>query len=358
MSTRNRVAPKSETNRLNSIDRYSRQTNFRRLGEDGQRRLLESRVAICGCGALGSVQAEALARAGVGFLRIIDRDFVELSNLQRQALYDEEDCASGMPKAQAAASKLANINSQITIEPVVTDMDYRNIHTLCGDVDLILDGTDNFETRFLINDFSHQKRVPWIYGGCIGSEGQTMSIVPGETACLRCLMGSLPPPGTTPTCETAGILGPIAHIIGNFQAAEAIKFLSGNREALNPDLLILDIWENRSRRISLKMLEGRNECPTCGRGNFEWLSGKAGSQTATLCGRNAVQVVPAEPHPVDFDHFLDRLPTAEPVLKNRYLLRFNIDGFEVSLFGDGRAIIKGTDDPTAARSLYARYIGS
>lgn len=338
-------------------ERYSRQMRFAPIGEQGQDRLLRSRVTICGCGALGTVLADALCRAGVGFLRLVDRDFVELNNLQRQVLFDEQDWKSGLPKAEAAARKLRRINSQVAVEPVVADLDHRNIRDLCGDADLVLDGTDNFETRFLINDFAVSSSKPWVYGGCIGSQGQSMTIIPGETACLRCLIANAPPPGTAATCETAGILGPVVNVIASVEAAEAIKILSGNRSAVSTDLLVVDLWENRTRRISLRSLHEKSDCPCCKRGEYEWLEGKASSQTARLCGRNAVQVVPSEPHAVDFDQLVQNFPPAAVLVRNQYLVRLAVEDYEVSVFADGRAIIKGTDDLAAARTIYSRYLG-
>ena len=273
-----------------SLDRYSRQVRFPQLGEEGQRALLASRVALCGCGALGTVLANHLARAGVGSIRVIDRDFIETHNLQRQILFDEQDVADNLPKAEAAARKMRAINSTITVEPVVTDLDHTNILELVGDADLILDGTDNFETRYLINDAAVKLGKPWIYGGVIGSEGQTMTIIPGKTPCLRCLIETAPPPGMTPTCETAGVLGPAVAVIASFEAVEAIKLLSGRHEALNPHLIMVDVWDWTFRQLKVANLLGKVDCPCCRQRKFEWLDGSQGSHTTTLCGRNAVQV--------------------------------------------------------------------
>src|SRR6202795_1936695 len=231
-----------------SLERYSRQMRFAGIGEMGQRKLLDGRVTLCGCGALGTVLANALVRAGVGHVRIVDRDFIETHNLQRQVLFDERDVAENLPKAEAAARKLGVINSSVHVEPVVTDIDRTNILELCEDADLILDGTDNFEIRYLINDVAVKLGKPWIYGGSIGSHGQTMTILPGETPCLRCVFEAAPAPGEAGTCETAGVLGPIVNIIASFQATEALKILSGNREMVNRDLLYVDVWENTLKR--------------------------------------------------------------------------------------------------------------
>src|ERR1700733_1445194 len=232
-----------------SLERYSRQVRFYGVGEGGQRRLLDSHVTLCGCGALGTVRANALVRAGVGHVRLVDRDFIETSNLQRQVLFDEHDGAENLPKAEAAARKLGAINSSVHVEPVVTDIDRTNILELCGDADLILDGTDNFEIRYLINDVAVKLGKPWVYGGSIGSHGQTMTILPGETPCLRCVFEAAPAPGEAATCETAGVLSPIVNIIASYQATEAIKLLTGHKERVNRELLYFDVWENTQRRI-------------------------------------------------------------------------------------------------------------
>ncbi len=340
-----------------SIERYSRQVRFHALGEAGQRRLLASRVAICGCGALGTVLANHLVRAGVGFVRIVDRDFIETHNLQRQVLFDEADVASNLPKAEAAARKLRAINSEVVVEPVVTDIDHTNILELVGDVDLILDGTDNFETRYLINDAAVKLGKPWIFGGVIGSEGQSMTIRPGLTPCLRCLIEESPPPGMTPTCETAGVLGPAVAVIASFEAVEAIKLLSGAYDALNTELFMIDIWEWSFRRLKVASLLGKVDCPCCRRREFEWLDGKMGSHTTTLCGRNAVQVAVRRNEPLRFDELALRLASAGEVRHNAYMLRFTTDGHEFTVFPDGRAIIKGTNDIARAKTLYSQYIG-
>ena len=340
------------------LERYARQVRYAPLGEAGQRRLADARALVCGCGALGSVIANTLARSGVGYLRIVDRDFLELNNLQRQVLFDEADVAAGLPKAIAAAEKLRKINSQITIDPVVADVDYQNVAELADGVDVILDGTDNFEIRMLLNDLSHNKKLPWIYGGCLGGEGQTMTIVPGETACLRCLMNDTPPPGTTPTCDTAGILAPIVNVIASLQAAEALKILSGNAEAINRQLTIIDVWENRVRHVSLEALRAGGSCPACDGGEFPWLAGQRAGHSAVLCGRNAVQLSPSDRASVSLDALADKLGSVGQVTKNRYLVRAAVDGYVLTIFADGRAIISGTDEIATARTVYAKYIGT
>jgi molybdopterin/thiamine biosynthesis adenylyltransferase len=341
-----------------SLDRYSRQIRFPQLGEAGQRALCESRVSLCGCGALGTVLANHLARAGVGSIRIIDRDFIETHNLQRQILFDEEDVALNLPKAEAAARKIRAINSTVRVEPVVTDIDHTNIIDLVGDADLILDGTDNFETRYLINDAAVKLDKPWIYGGVIGSEGQTMTIVPGKTPCLRCLIETAPPPGMTPTCETAGVLGPAVAVIASFEAIEAIKLLSGAHDALNAHLIMVDIWDWTFRQLKVAGLLGKVDCPCCVQRRFEWLDGAMGSHTTTLCGRNAVQVAVRRAESLNFPELAARLEGLGSVRHNAFMLRFSTEPYEFTVFPDGRAIIKGTNDIAKARTLYAQYVGS
>jgi molybdopterin-synthase adenylyltransferase len=347
-----------ESNGADPLDRYSRQIRFPGLGEAGQRRLLASRVTICGCGALGTVLANHLVRAGVGHIRVVDRDFIETHNLQRQILFDERDVADNLPKAEAAARKLRLINSQVEVEPVVTDIDHTNILDLVGDADLILDGTDNFETRYLINDAAVKLGKPWIFGGVIGSEGQTMTIRPGQTPCLRCLIEDSPPPGMTPTCETAGVLGPAVAVIASFEAVEALKLLGGAHEALNAELIMVDLWDWSFRRLKVAGLLGKVDCPCCKRHDFEWLDGRLGSHTTTLCGRNAVQIATRRDAPLDFAEMSRRLAALGEVRHNAFMLRFATEGYEFTVFPDGRAIIKGTNDIPKARTLYAQFVGS
>ena len=337
--------------------RYARQIRFAPLGEDGQRRLCKGRALLCGCGALGSTIANLLVRAGIGMLRIVDRDFVELHNLQRQSLFDENDAREGLPKAFAAAEKLRQINSTVAIEPIVADIDSSNIEQFCEGVDVILDGTDNFETRFLANDAAVKLKLPWIYGGCVGAEGQTMTILPGETACLRCLMSECPAPGGTATCETAGILGPIVGVIASIEAIEAIKILSGNRAAVSRNLIVADLWTNHTRQIDVSHLRDQTNCPTCKHSDYAWLSGRQGSRTATLCGRNAVQLT----HPdatISLDELAQKLAGVGQITRNKFLLRLKVEDFELTIFADGRSIISGTDDITIARAIYAKYVGN
>jgi len=340
------------------LARYARQMRYAPLGEEGQRKLAAARVLVCGAGALGSVIANTLVRSGIGYVRLVDRDFLELNNLQRQVLYDEEDVAAGLPKAIAAANKLRKINSQVTVDPIVADVDFRNVMELTDGIDLVVDGTDNFETRMLVNDVSHKRGLPWIYGGCLGAEGQTMTILPGETACFRCLMPETPPPGTTPTCDTAGILAPIINIIASLEAGEAIKIASGNRAAINRQLLIFDAWENRVRQISLAGLRESGNCPACTGKEFPWLSGERASHSAVLCGRNAVQLNPSDRAAISLEKLAEKLSAVGRVTQNRYLVRAAIDPYTLTLFADGRAIISGTDDIPTARGVYAKYVGA
>ncbi len=332
-------------------DRYSRQLLFAPLGEAGQERLLSSRVAIVGCGALGSFQAASLARAGVGHLRLIDRDYVEASNLQRQWLYDEADAAEAMPKAAAAARAIARFNSTIEVEPVIADLTPANAEDLLADVDLILDGTDNFETRYLINDFALANQVPWIYGAAVGSYGLTMPILPGQTSCLQCVYPA-PPSGAQPTCETDGVLGAITSAIGALQSAMAIRLLSGSLPATK--LTTLDVWSGALRQIDQPPPDPN--CPACGRREFVYLDGDRRAPIS-LCGRNAVQIHERN-RPLDLAELASRLERLGAVRRNDFALRFFLDPYELTVFADGRAIIKGTQDIGVARSLYSRYIGA
>ena len=347
----------SQTGPSGNLDRYVRQTRYPPLGEEGQRRLTQSRVLVCGCGALGSVAASLLVRAGVGSVRIVDRDFVETSNLQRQILFDERDAADRLPKAVAAARKLENANSQVQVEALVTDIDHANIAELCDGIDAIVDGTDNFETRFLVNDFAVQKELPWVYGGCVGAEGQSMTILPGETPCLRCLMRECPPPGSTPTCDTAGILGPIVGVIASIEAIEAIKILSGNRQAISRKLTVVELWDSHLHQVDVSSLREQADCPACRHGQFPWLAGKEGGQSAVLCGRNAVQLTHTGVS-VALDDLARRLEGVGRLHRNPFLLRLEVAPYELTVFPDGRAIVGGTDDVATAKTVYAKYVGN
>ncbi len=338
------------------LDRYIRQIRYARLGEAGQRRLCQSSVLVCGCGALGNLSAAMLVRAGVGQVRIVDRDFAETTNLQRQLLFDEDDVAQGLPKAVAAAQKLARANPEVHIEPIVADITAANIEKFSDGIHLIVDATDNFETRFLINDLAVKRGIAWVYGGCLGAEGQTMTIVPGQTACLRCLMPECPPPGSTPTCDVAGILAPVVGVIASIQVIEAIKILSGNLEAISRKLTVVELWDGEIRQFDVSQLRDQIDCPTCKRGDFAWLSGRETSRPSVLCGRNAVQLsLPAESIPLE--DLARRLGTIGPVLANPYLVKLKVENLEITVFGDGRTIVTGTDDIALAKTVVAKYIG-
>ncbi len=342
-------------------ERYARQALFAPIGEEGQDRIGRSRVALIGCGALGTVIASTLARAGVGFMRICDRDYIELNNLQRQVLFDETDIAADLPKAAAAVEKLRRVNSSIELEPVVADVNHRNIRTLIDDVDLILDGTDNFETRYLINDAAIASGTPWIYGAVIGASGLVMPVLPGETACLRCAFETAPPPELSPTCDTAGVIGPAVNIVASFQCVEALKLLAGRRDAVTRKLLSIDAWSGRITALAIPPVRGDTPCVCCGRGEFPYLAGEAGSVAAALCGRNAVQVNrPAGAGTPDLDALMAKLATVAntPPTRNRFMIRAEVGRYLVTVFPDGRAIIKGVDDIDEARTVYSKYIGN
>lgn len=340
--------------------RYQKQILFAGIGEEGQKQLAQARVLVCGCGALGSVLVDTLTRAGVGFLRIVDRDFVELSNLQRQVLFDEDDVAQRVPKAVAAGNRLRRINSEITIDPIVADVNFANIAGFAEGMDLILDGTDNFEIRFLINDYCLEHGVPWIYTGCVGSHGQTMTILPGETACLCCLIDTVPEPGATETCDTAGVLGPAINVIASLEAVDALKILTGQRSEVAPVLKVVDVWNGTVRHMNVASLRETADCPACIGGERVWLEGRTGSQSSVLCGRNAVQISPSDPARISLDEMAERLRASGEVTQTPFLIRLQLKDpdYDVTVFSDGRAIIKGTEDISVARSVYSRYIGT
>jgi adenylyltransferase/sulfurtransferase len=334
-------------------NRYSRQTRFAPLGESGQARLACARAAIVGCGALGSFHAASLARAGVGFLRLIDRDYVEWNNLQRQWLYEESDARDALPKAIAAARAIARINSSITVEPAVADLTPPNIDELFEGVGLILDGTDNFETRYVINDFAVRAHVPWVYGAAVSSYGLVMPVLPGETACLRCIYPD-PPSGAQPTCETAGVLNSITTLIGALQSTIALQILSGNAAAVPRKITSVDVWTGRIHQT--KQPGPQSDCPACSRGEFPWLEGSRRAPIS-LCGRNAVQIHERS-RPIDLSALAAELTPLGQVRANEFALRFFTPPYEITIFPDGRAIVKGTTDTALARSLYSRYIGA
>ena len=336
-------------------DRYSRQILFRGIGVEGQQKLATARVALVGCGATGSALAGLLARAGVGTLRIIDRDYVEPSNLQRQSLFDEKDAADSLPKAIAAARQIAAFNSQIVVDPKVDDLVPANIEALLAGVDLILDGTDNFETRYLINDYAVDRALPWIYSAAVGSYAVTLNVVPGETACLACIFPDSPR-GMVETCETSGILNSAVNLVASVAATEALKILVGgpSHPNLRRTLLSFDLWTNEHAEISAA--KPRPGCRACGDRDFIHLAGE-GRPHITLCGRNSVQIHERQ-RPIDFAELDRRLQPHGRVRHNDFVLKFWHDPYEMTLFPDGRAIIKGTTDTGVARSLYARYVGS
>ena len=336
------------------MSRYAKQELFRPLGKEGQARLGRSRVTIVGLGALGSMLANHLGRAGVGFLRLVDRDFVELDNLQRQVLYDEEDVRAALPKAAAAAEKLRRINSEVKVEARVCDVNYANAEELARDVDVLLDGTDNFETRFVLNDACVKLGRPWVYGGCVGSYGMAMAVLPGEGPCFTCLLGGMPAPGSSPTCDTAGVLNTAVAVVASLQANEALKLLVGKREALSGGLQTLDLWTNVFQLVRIPRSPG---CPTCVERKFPHLESNPSAATS-LCGRNAVQITPAPGSTLDLAEAERKLAPLGAVRRNAYLLKFAVDGCELTLFPDARAIIQGTDDLAKARSLYSRYVGA
>lgn len=340
-----------------SSPRYSRQILFGEIGIDGQRRLTESLVVILGCGALGTVQAEALCRAGVGRLRIVDRDFVEESNLQRQTLFTEDDARGALPKAVAAQRRLGRINSEVRVEALVADINSKNIERLVQDANCILDATDNFETRFLINDVAIKHRVPWVYGAAVGSYGVSMTVLPQDTPCLRCVLEKLPAPGSSPTCDTSGVLSPIVNVIASVQVAEALKILSGNIRRINHRMLCFDVWENSYRQIEIAKVREEGVCPCCQLNRFEFLEGVGSSAATTLCGRDSVQISVRNGSSLNLKELAQRLKAVGKVQINEFLLRLTVDHFEIAVFPDGRGIVRGTRDAQLARSLYAKYVG-
>ena len=333
-------------------DRYSRQTMLPNIGEEGQAKLVNGHVVIVGCGALGSNIATLLVRAGIGHVRIVDRDFIEYHNLQRQILFDEQDIKAGLPKAVAAERHLKKINSSVEIEGIVADINYTNIEEFCSGADVILDGLDNAETRLLINDVALKQEIPWVYGGAIATTGMTMTIVPGKTPCFRCLIPTLPAPGSLPTCETAGILGTVPAIIGSLQATEAMKILINCGE-INRELIIINAWQDTFEKLTLKRDPA---CPAC-QGRYEFLEDRFDVRVTSLCGQSrAIQIVNTRAGKINLDTLAAQLPKNARVTHNEYMLNFNIEDHEIIVFPDGRAVIKGTIDESVARKLYGKYI--
>ena len=374
-----------------SLDRYHRQMLLPGFGQEGQRRLLGSTALIVGCGALGTVIANMLARAGVGHLVIADRDFIEITNLQRQVLFDESDVENAIPKAVAAKNKIAGINSQVRVTAVVDDVNHTNIERLAGinnpdyaKVDIIVDGVDNFETRYLANDCAVKHGIPYVYGGAVGTVGASYAILPHTTdasaepasagvssweqagkatPCLRCIFEQAPPPGLNPTCDTAGVIGPAVSIVSNYQVAETLKILTGNLDRVSPTMLNFDLWANTFRQFKVARAYDVGDCRCCKHREFEFLDGKFGSSTTTLCGRNAVQLSHKQNgHKLDFTEIAKRLEPHGSVVANKFMLRAEItdrgEPYELTLFTDGRAIVKGTKEANVARSVYAKYVGA
>ena len=333
------------------IDRYSRQVIF--IGEDGQQKLSRSYAVIAGCGALGTVIATSLVRAGVGKVRIIDRDFIEYHNLQRQVLFDEDDISNQLPKAIAAERHLRKINSSIEIEGIVADVNYTNIEGLVRDADVIVDGLDNFETRLLINDVSLKHNIPWIYGGAIASYGMTTTVIPGRPPCFRCFSPGATRRGVIQTCDTAGVVNPIPFIIGSWEAAEAMKLLIGAGD-INRGLITIDIWKGTCHHLTIRP---RPDCPAC-RGEYEFLEGKFSGKTTVLCGQNAVQVSSSRTEKLSLPELAAHLKPLGKASYNEFMLRFTVDNQEMIVFPDGRMIVKNTNDESLARGLYSKYIGT
>jgi len=360
------------------LSRYHRQMLLPGFGEKGQRKLLESTVLVLGCGALGTVAANMLARAGVGHLVIVDRDFIELTNLQRQVLFDEQDVADGIPKAEAAKRKIAQINSQVRVTAIVDDINHTNIERFANGADALVDGLDNFETRYLANECAVKHGIPYLYGGAVGTAGMACTILPhtrnGEAAwesdpahskatpCFRCLFEEAPPPGQSPTCDTVGVLGPVVSIIANFQVSETLKILTGNFDRVSPTLLNIDLWANTVTQLKVGRAWEDGDCPCCKHQSFEFLEGRSGSSTTTLCGQDAVQLTHRQQMgTLNFAEVAARLRQHGPVRSNEFMiraeLRDNDRPYELTLFANGRAIIKGTGEAAVARGIYAKYVG-
>ena len=338
-------------------ERYARQILFYGIGKQGQKILMEKTAVLVGCGALGCTSANLLVRSGIKCLKIVDRDYIEESNLQRQSLFDEEDISKNLPKAVAAQKKLQKVNSQIQIEAIVVDLNPSNIETILENANIVMDGTDNFETRFLINDYCVKEGIPWIYGACIGSVGLTMNIIPSKTPCLRCVLDTIPPFGTTETCDTAGIIAPIASMIASIQAAEALKILTDNYDDIRKGILKVDLWRNEIKRLHVEDVLEKSDCITCKQHYYEFLSKDNYSMTTSLCGRNAIQILHPNGSKLDLIKLATRLGKVGEVSFNKFLLRLKIDKYELTVFSDGRSIITGTNDPSVAKGLYAKYIG-
>jgi adenylyltransferase/sulfurtransferase len=345
-----------------SPERYSRQVLFPSFGPEGQERLAKSRAVVIGCGGLGTVAAEMLARAGVGSLLVVDRDIVDATNLQRQVLFDEEDARRELPKAEAAGRKLRAINSEIAIETRVADVNPGDVEEIVAGADVVLDGLDNVETRFLLNDACVKHKIPWVYGAAIASAGLTMTILPGRTPCLRCLFESAPPTGTVATCETAGVLAPIVGLIASLEVAEALKILAGRLEAISPHLRTVDVWTGRMDSVDVSAFFQKGKCPACGQGRFDYLDEAWDARmtvAASVCGKGSVQVVPPPSRErFDFQGLAKRVQILGKASVDEFMLKFEAEGMRFTVFPDGRAVIMGLDDPARGRSLYAKYVGA
>ncbi|WP_049867871.1 ThiF family adenylyltransferase [Paenibacillus sp. D9] len=337
--------------------RYARQIRFAPVGEAGQTSLASSRAAVAGMGALGCVIASHLVRSGVGEVVLIDRDIVEWSNLQRQMLYSERDAALGTPKAAAAAARLREANSSVRVFPAIADLTPGSAESLLAGADIIVDGTDNFSARYLINDYAVKHGIPWVYGGAVASGGMTMTVIPGETPCYRCLYPAPPAGGIADTCETAGVLSPLVDIVGSLQAMEAIKWLTGNRQAMSGSLLQLDVWRNSWMQVSAGNAR-REDCPCCGQGRFAFLEEPQQESSAVMCGRSTVQVTPSRPLGLDLSRLASRLESSGRAELGPYSLRYRSEsGLTVIIFPDGRALVQGTQDPIKAKGLYTDILG-
>ena len=359
------------------LARYHRQMLLPDLGEEGQRKLLGATALIAGCGGLGTAAAGMLARAGVGNLKIVDRDFIEMTNLQRQVLYDERDVAESVPKAEAARRRIAAVNSQIEVTAIVDDINHANVESLVAGCDVVVDGLDSFETRYLVNDAAVKLGVPYVYGGAVACSGSVYAILPHTpsgsapweaagvaTPCLRCIFEQMPPPAAAPTCDTVGVLGSVVSIVGNYEAVEALKILTGAWAAINPAMVNIDVWENSFDELNVASAYDAGDCPCCRQRRFEFIEGKFGTSTTTLCGGNSVQLTQMfkDVDKPDLDQLAERLKRHGPVSRNPFMLRAEItDGgrtYELSLFADGRAIVKGTTESSVARSVFAKYVGT
>ena len=339
---------------MKDLYRYRKQMLLKEIGDSGQRKLMKSRAVVIGCGALGTAIANTLVRMGVGFIVIADRDYIEIDNLHRQILFDEDDIREGLPKSVAAAVKLDKINPKIVITPFVTDINAGNIQDVIRGADCVIDGTDNFETRFLINDACHKLNIPWIYGGVVGTYGMSFTIIPGETACFRCFMRDAPKTGETETCDTAGVLATAVSIIASIETTEAVKILSGNKKDINRELVTVDIWNGVWKSFQIKK---DVNCPLCAKGNYDFLDERVSSKTVSMCGRNAIQITPGKKTIIGFKDIARKLEPIGKVSYNEYILKFSADGCEITLFTDGRAIIKGAKNEAAARTIFSKYIG-